>query len=138
MAHVADVDKSAEFYALLGFSCDSRFSGFDGRTSWVALSSGKARLFLARASGPVTASEQAVLFYLYSSGVAALREHLLGQGLPDAGNPPSERAAESCRTIPSGAVVFRISHPFYMPDGELRVHDPDGYVLLIGQREPGC
>jgi hypothetical protein len=23
--------------------------------------------------------------------------------------------------------------PHYMPGGEIRVHDPDGYVLLIGQ-----
>lgn len=28
-----------------------------------------------------------------------------------------------------------ISHPFYMEKGEIRVADPDGYVLLIGQND---
>jgi hypothetical protein len=26
-----------------------------------------------------------------------------------------------------------IEHPFYMPSGEFRLFDPDGYVLLVGQ-----
>jgi hypothetical protein len=29
--------------------------------------------------------------------------------------------------------VFAISHPSHMPAGELRIADPDGYVILIGQ-----
>lgn len=131
MAHVVDVDRSSAFYALLGFACDSRFSGPDGRTTWSALSSGKARLFLARASEPVRAEQQGVLFYMYSDDVVALRAHLLSRGLRRGGPPPSEGGGDN--GTPMGAAVYDIVPRFYMPRGELRVHDPDGYVLLVGQ-----
>jgi hypothetical protein len=66
-----------------------------------------------RASEPVIPSQQAVLFYLYSPDLIALREHLLA----------------------SGVKVSPITYPEYMPKGEIRVEDPDGYVLLIGQAD---
>jgi hypothetical protein len=59
----------------------------------------------------VIASHQAVLFYLYSPELIALREHLLA----------------------SGVKAATIKYPEYMPKGEIRVDDPDGYCLLIGQ-----
>jgi hypothetical protein len=31
--------------------------------------------------------------------------------------------------------VSRITYPDYMPKGEIRVEDPDGYCLLIGQSD---
>lgn len=131
MAHVADVDASIEFYALLGFACDSRFGDQRG-SNWAALSSGKARLFLARASGAVVASDQAVLFYMYSADVRGLRAHLVASGVADAGPIPWE-AGGSGKPVPAGALLFDIVPRFYMPEGELRVHDPDGYVILVGQ-----
>jgi hypothetical protein len=131
MAHVADVDRSNLFYALLGFACDSRFSDQRGTTNWCALTSGKARLFLARASEPVVASRQAVLFYMYSRDVRALRAHLIARGITDAGPITwDECGGEPVLTAPA---VFDIVPRFYMPAGELRVHDPDGYVILVGQ-----
>ena len=33
----------------------------------------------------------------------------------------------------AGIDVGEIERPFYMPAGEFRVVDPDGYVLLVGQ-----
>ena len=68
-------------------------------------------LMFARASAPVIASQQAVLFYLYSPNLVALREHLVANGVK----------------------VSPISYPDYMPKGEVRIDDPDGYCLLIGQ-----
>jgi hypothetical protein len=59
----------------------------------------------------VIAGQQAVLFYLYTDDLIALREVLLA----------------------SGVAVSEISYPFYMEKGEIRLEDPDGYVLLIGQ-----
>jgi len=35
--------------------------------------------------------------------------------------------------MPDGVRVSAITHPAYMPKGEVRVDDPDGYCLLIGQ-----
>jgi hypothetical protein len=32
-----------------------------------------------------------------------------------------------------GLEVGDFQHPFYMPAGEFRAIDPDGYVLLVGQ-----
>lgn len=135
MAHVADVDRSAEFYARLGFTCASRFSDPQGRTNWCELVSGAARLFLARASAPIEAGGQAVLFYLYSKDVRALRAHLIARGFTDAGPIPWESGGHA-DSAPQCSAVFDIATRFYMPHGELRVHDPDGYVLLVGQLDP--
>ncbi|MDX1930767.1 MAG: hypothetical protein SFV81_29860 [Pirellulaceae bacterium] len=139
MAHVADVDRSVEFYTLLGFSCESRFKDGDGRTYYAALRSGQAELMLVLASGPVDASQQAVLFYMYSQNVQALRTHLLSQGIPDAGRVPGLRKPGNTLStevsIPRGASLFELIYPPYMQEGELRVHDPDEYVILIGQSD---
>lgn len=129
MAHVADVDASARFYALLGFACASRFSGADGVTNWCDMAAGDARVFLARASGPVDAAQQAVLLYMYCRDVAALRAHLLARGVQDAGAPPGEGPVAS----DAAPAVFTVVPRFYMPRGELRIHDPDGYVILVGE-----
>lgn len=133
MAHVADVDRSVRFYALLGFACESRFSSDSGVKNWAEVCSGQARLFLTRASEQVVPCQQAVLFYMYSNDVRGLREHLLSNGLTDVGNPLGEASIERSGSAAVNEVVFRIVPRFYMPEGELRLHDPDGYVLLVGQ-----
>jgi methylmalonyl-CoA/ethylmalonyl-CoA epimerase len=136
MAHVGNVDRSIEFYTLLGFACASRFTDNEDAAYYAAMISGKAEIMFARASGPIVASQQAVLFYMYASDVKALRSHLLARGLVDAGQVPGERKQEDIiRSIPEGACLFEINYPPYMHEGELRVHDPDGYVILIGQTE---
>lgn len=138
MAHVADVDRSADFYALLGLTRRGVVKGHDGVTNWVHLVAGGsaaadkpagAELMLARASGPVDHAQQAVLFYMYSDDVATLRAHLLAAGIADGG-----RSAPPHNPAHARAAVFEIVRPFYMPSGELRVHDLDGYCILIGQR----
>lgn len=134
MAHVADVDRSNRFYALLGFACDSRFSGHDGVTNFASLSAGRAHIMLARASGPIVPSQQAVLFYMYAPDVMALRMHLLKNGLVDGGKPPGEYdPADVPALAQEHEAVFRPIFPFYMPQGEIRIHDPDGYCILVGQ-----
>jgi hypothetical protein len=65
----------------------------------------------ARATEPVVPGQQSVLFYLYSPTLVALREHL----------------------VSAGVRISPIIYPEYMPKGEVRVEDPDGYILLIGQ-----
>lgn len=127
MAHVVDVDESIRFYALLGFRVYNRVAPVS-KTQWAWITSDRGHLMLAAASGPVAADQQAVLFYLYTRDLPALRKHLLSQGLSDGGTfrgTPSEQRR----------VVFEIAHPIHMPEGEMRVVDPDGYTLLIGQCE---
>jgi hypothetical protein len=36
-------------------------------------------------------------------------------------------------TASAAGLVSTIRRPFYMPEGEMRVEDPDGYTLLVGQ-----
>ena len=110
-AHVADVGRSIDFYRLLGLEIE-RTHEVDGRLVWAFLARADgARVMLALADGPVDASQQAVLFYCWTQDVAALRDDLLR----------------------AGADPGPIRRPFYMPAGELRLVDPDGYVLLVGQ-----
>jgi hypothetical protein len=136
MVHVEDVEAAAKFYDLLGFRSESRYVRDDGITNFVGLRSDHAELFLARSSGPIVPSQQAVLFYMYTSNVRALREHLLAQGLEDGGIPPGFRKRGHEGHMPERRAVYSLCHPFYMPEGELRVQDLDGYTLLIGQLEP--
>lgn len=132
MVHVLDVDRSVAFYALLGYSYQSRFSGDHGLTNWAMIASGNARMMLARATAPVVPEDQAVLFYMYSQNVRQLRDHLLQNGLEDAGDPPGEGNADKFAGAVRCSVVFDIVRRFYMPQGELRIHDPDGYCILVG------
>jgi hypothetical protein len=113
MAHVADVQLSIDFYKLLGLELRGSLKASDGDLRWAHVAGGQAHLMLARASGPIVASQQAVLFYLYSPDLVALREHL----------------------IAADVTVSAITYPEYMPKGEVRLEDLDGYVLLIGQAD---
>src|SRR5580700_3542794 len=111
MAHATDVRRSVDFYKLLGMELRGSLKASDGDLRWAHVACEQAHLMLARASGPIVASQQAVLFYLYSPDLVALREHL----------------------IAAGVTVAAITYPEYMPKGEVRLEDLDGYVLLIGQ-----
>ena len=110
--HVADVQRSIGFYERLGFEVQNK-ADFEGKLGWAYLASADARIMLALATEPVDPAQQAVLFYLYTPDVVTLRERLLEHGIE----------------------VGEVTHPDYMPRGEIRVADPDGYVLLIGQLE---
>ena len=111
MAHVADVQRAIDFYKLLGMEVRGSLRNASGELQWVHLACGHADLMFARASEPVISGQQAVLFYLYSPDLIGLRAHLQF----------------------SGVKVSSITYPDYMPKGEIRVDDLDGYCLLIGQ-----
>ena|ERR1700691_1978901 len=111
MAFVADVQRSVDFYRLLGMEVRGSVKTGTGDLQWAHVACAQANLMFARATEPVLPSQQAVLFYLYSPNVVTLREHLTAEGVH----------------------VSSITYPDYMPKGEVRVEDPDGYTLLIGQ-----
>jgi hypothetical protein len=109
-AHVASVAGSIAFYRKLGFEVRNTFvPAGDSDPAWAWLEADWARLMLGKADIPVVPDQQAVLFYLYCDDVPATRSAI-------------ER---------SGVAVGDIAYPFYAPQGEFRVHDPDGYVLMI-------
>jgi catechol 2,3-dioxygenase-like lactoylglutathione lyase family enzyme len=111
MALAADVQRSVNFYKLLGMELRGQLKTSSGDLQWAHVAGEQAGLMFARATEPVVPSQQAVLFYLYSPNLVGLREYL----------------------ISAGVRVSSITYPDYMPKGEIRVEDPDGYTLLIGQ-----
>lgn len=127
-AHVTDVEASLAFYALLGFAAQRTMKDAHGRAFWALAQSEQAQIMFARADGPIDPEQQAVLFYMYSTDVAALRQRLLQGGLRD-GTSHGAGSNEVRR------VVYDVAHRDYMPGGELRIGDPDGYVILVGQLE---
>ncbi|HPF40586.1 MAG TPA: hypothetical protein P5081_13435 [Phycisphaerae bacterium] len=134
--HVVDVEATIAFYAHLGFGLHNLLRNHDGDAvwAWVRHESQEGRvaeIFFARASGPIDATQQAVLLYLYSRDVHKLRDHLLANGLHDGGGYIGQAGPNEGRRV-----AFDVQYPPYMNEGELRVHDPDGYCLLIGQLEP--
>ena len=111
MVHVANVQRSIEFYTKLGFEIGNTFTpegAASPRWAWLQ-SEGGAKLMVAKASEPVDPKQQAVLFYIYCDDVAAKR---------------SELVAANIKASP-------ITSPFYAPRGEFRIEDPDGYVLMV-------
>ena len=110
--HVASVEHSIRFYADLGFKVANTIVP-EGQSVpvWAWLESEKANLMVGLASGPIDASQQAILFYLYFNDIKQTRATLV-----ELGHSPDE-----------------IKYPFYMPGGECRLEDPDGYVLMLAQ-----
>ncbi len=126
--HVANVESSLAFYALLGFAPASALKDPRGRTFWALARSGGAEIMFAGASCPVVPEQQAVLFYMYCTDVAGLRRQLLASGLHDGGTYCGAKGPNDGRRV-----VFEVAHPDYMPSGEIRIADPDGYCILVGQ-----
>lgn len=117
MIHVADVESSAAFYRHLGFEVGNRVPK-TGQPQWAWLyAPGVAdwkrgpNLMLSRTGRPLRPDAQDALFYLYATDLVSLREKLLRDGLA-----PGE-----------------IAYPDYLPKGEFRLQDPDGYCLMIAQ-----
>ncbi|HVA87921.1 MAG TPA: VOC family protein [Candidatus Saccharimonadales bacterium] len=107
---VIDVEASVAFYEHLGFEVQE-VARYRDRLSWAALRSGDAEIMFEGTHGPPDPDHQRVLFYLYADELAALRARLLAAGV---------KAGE----IEDGSPG---------PREEMRVTDPDGYVLMIAQ-----
>lgn len=120
MIHVADVERSAVFYKLLGFEIGNKVPR-TGAPHWAWLYAPKVdnwkhglNLMLVRADCEIKPELQSVLFYLYATNLMELRNCLMAEGVK----------------------VSEISYPEYLPEGEFRTEDPDGYCLMIAQAGP--
>jgi len=111
-AHVDDVERSIAFYYHLGFIVASVYE-YRGTPVWAALRSAGAELMVSTDGDPIDPAGQGVLFYLYSENLAALREQLLSGGI---------HVGEIVDGAPG-------------PRQEMRLTDPDGYVLMVAQLE---
>ena len=108
--YVRSVEPAEEFYALFGYA--PLHSGRDGDARWSYLQAGEQTLLLACVQPPLIQAELPLLIYLYVTDLPGLRERLTTAG------HPYELAG----------------HPEHAPGGEIRTRDPDGNVVLIGQR----
>jgi ketosteroid isomerase-like protein/catechol 2,3-dioxygenase-like lactoylglutathione lyase family enzyme len=113
--HVSDITASVRFYEQLGFHISASHPTQAPVPSWVSLESRDAGLMLQQTEAPIDADSQAVLFYLFARDLFGLRERLITTG------------------IDAGEIVNGASGP----NAEMRVKDPDGYVLMIAQIEAG-
>jgi catechol 2,3-dioxygenase-like lactoylglutathione lyase family enzyme len=107
MLHVAEIEKSIEFYERLGFQTIDT----DGcqPIAWARLHcEGGAVMFL-RAEEPMHTVEHSVMLYMYCADLEALRNQL----------------------VDAGVKVTPIRRPEYMPSGEVTLADPDGYPICI-------
>lgn len=123
MIRVAEVERSAAFYRQLGFEIGNYVPRDGGPMGWAWLYARKAADWKRGPNLMVTCSEealspraQAVLFYLYAADLKALRDTLIAKGI----------------------AAGEITYPEYLPSGEFRVEDPDGYVLMIAQSASGA
>jgi catechol 2,3-dioxygenase-like lactoylglutathione lyase family enzyme len=114
-AHVADVERSVAFWRELGFEVRNTYANErDGRLNWAWLETPDGAAFMvSRASAPVDAGAQAVLFYLYVPDVRAWHARWRAAGLP----------------------VGPIETPEHSPRGEFRLTDPDGYALYLREED---
>ena len=109
--HVRDVGRSIAFYHHLGFVVSSIYK-YRGTPAWAELDS-DGTLLMVTTGDPVDQVDQGILFYLYSANLAALREQLVAAG------------------VDVGEIVDGTPGP----REEMRLIDPDGYVLMIAQLE---
>jgi predicted enzyme related to lactoylglutathione lyase len=108
--HVDDVERSIAFYYHLGFIVASVYK-YRGTAVWAELRSEEAALMVSTDGDSIDPAGQGVLFYLYSADLAALREQLVADG------------------IDVGEIVDGTPGP----SNEMRLTDPDGYVLMVAQ-----
>ena len=113
IANVSDVQRTVDFYRLLGMEACGSLRNSSGELQWVHVSCEHAHLMFSRGLEPAVPGHHAVLYYMYSPNLIGLREHLLTNGVK----------------------VSAITYPEYMLKGEICLHDPDGYQLLIGQED---
>lgn len=109
--NVKSTERSIAFYEHLGFVVTSIYT-YRGKPAWAELTSHGAVLMVATGD-PVDQMGQGILFYLYSDDLAALREQLLAAEID----------------------VGEIGDGTPGPREEMKLIDPDGYVLMIAQTD---
>ena len=108
--YVRDLELSQRFYALFAYS--EQRSGREGEARWSYLQCGEHTLLLAFVTPPLIPVELPLLIYLYVTDLTGLREQF----------------------DQAGHHYELVGYPDHAPGGELRTRDPDGNVVLVGQR----
>jgi catechol 2,3-dioxygenase-like lactoylglutathione lyase family enzyme len=110
-AYVNDIDVSRAFYGLLGFVEHS--SGKAEASAWSVMQHEEVSVLLASAGPALDIPALPLLFYFFYDDIEAVVGVLQGAGVP----------------------VIHTGHPPHALGGEVKVLDPDGNTVLLGQRE---
>jgi catechol 2,3-dioxygenase-like lactoylglutathione lyase family enzyme len=111
VTYVRDIDSSRAFYELLGFREQS--AGRAATSAWSALEHEGLSVLLASTSPPLELPPLPLLFYFFCADLDAVVGLLAAAGVE----------------------VARTGHPPHALGGEVKVLDPDGNTILVGQRE---
>lgn len=109
--YVKDIDTSRAFYELLGFREHS--AGKAEISAWSVMQHDAASVLLASTRPALDIPALPLLFYFFYDDLDAVVAVLDGAGVP----------------------VTRTGHPPHALGGEVKVLDPDGNTVLLGQRE---
>jgi predicted enzyme related to lactoylglutathione lyase len=109
--YVRDIDASRAFYGLLGFVEHS--SGKADASAWSVMQHEEVSVLLASTGPALEVPALPLLFYFFYDDIDAVAGVLEGAGVP----------------------VTRTGHPPHALGGEVKVRDPDGNTVLLGQRE---
>lgn len=111
VAYVRDISTSRAFYELLGFR--EQQSGKADTSAWSSLQQNGHSVLLASTRPPLAVPRLPLLFYFFFDDVDAVAGRLEA----------------------AGAEVARLGHPPHALGGEMKLTDPDGNTVLLGQRE---
>lgn len=111
VTYVKDIGPSRAFYELLGLREAS--SGKEGTSAWSVMRYGEVSVLLAMTELAPPLAPLPMLCYFFYEDLAAVTGALEQAGVP----------------------VTRTGHPPHALGGEVRVLDPDGNTVLLGQRE---
>jgi len=109
--YVRDIEASRGFYELLGFGEHS--SGQAPSSAWSSLRHGTNRVLLTSTKPPLEVPALPLLFYFFFDDVDLVVRELEAAGIP----------------------AEHMGYPAHAPGGEVRLTDPDGNTVLIGQAE---
>jgi catechol 2,3-dioxygenase-like lactoylglutathione lyase family enzyme len=111
VTYVRDIDTSRAFYELLGFRGHS--AGRAATSAWLAMHRDGHFVLLASTRPPLSIPRLPLVFYFFFTDLDAVVGVL--------------------ETAP--VEVARMGHPPHALGGEVKVTDPDGNTVLLGQRE---
>ena len=111
VTYIKDIDASRAFYELLGFGEHS--SGKAGTSAWSVMRYEEVSVLLAMTGSAPGIPPLPMLFYFFYEDLGAVVGALGRAGVP----------------------VTRTGHPPHALGGEVKVLDPDGNTVLLGQRE---
>jgi catechol 2,3-dioxygenase-like lactoylglutathione lyase family enzyme len=111
VTYVRDIDASRAFYGLLGFREQS--AGHAATSAWSYLEQNSLSVLLASTSPPLELPPLPLLFYFFCDDLASVVALLTAAGIE----------------------VARTGRPPHALGGEVKVLDPDGNTVLVGQRE---